>query len=85
MQNTTDTQFNLMKKLTHVCTNLRPFQSFEYDPEGGQISLVTEWLIPSDGVNQLRDLIAGRKADEKISIRRFDRSFKLAIVKSIQL
>lgn len=85
MQNSTDNQFNLMKKLTQVCTNLRPFQSFEYDPNGGTISLITEWLIPSDSVTQLRELIAGRKADEKISIRRFDHSFKLAIVKSIQL
>lgn len=85
MHTNTDRSINVVSKLTQVCRNLRPFQTFEYDPNQGHIQIVTEWSIPTNQQNQLCDIIAGRKADEKISVRRFDHSFKLAIVKSIQL
>ena len=85
MHTNTDRNINVASRLSQVCSNLRPFQAVEYDPSEGHIHIVTEWLIPTNQQNQLCEIIAGRKADEKISVRRFDHSFKLAIVKSIQL
>lgn len=76
---------SVTSKIAEVCTNLRPFQAVEYDPSTGHLSVTTEWLIPTTQVQQLVEILGRRKEDEKVSVRRFDQNFKVAMEKSVQL
>ncbi|MFN8440373.1 MAG: hypothetical protein U0175_06390 [Caldilineaceae bacterium] len=72
-------------RITQVCVNLQPFQSVEYDPMTGIISIITEWLIPQNETHQLTEILAHRREGDKLSVRRFDQNYKVALVKSVQL
>lgn len=76
---------SVTSKIAEYCTNLRPFQAVEYDPTTGNLSVITEWLVPTTQMQQLVEILGRRKDDEKISVRRFDQNFKVAMEKSIQL
>jgi hypothetical protein len=78
-----ESQSNLSSKIAKICANLRPFQALEYDPAAGMILIITEWLIPSGEVEQISEIIARRKADEKITVRRYDENFKVALIKRL--
>ena len=83
MASTADNRTDLSSKLAKICVNLRPFQALEYDPALGMILLITEWLIPSSEVERIAEIIARRKEDEKITVKRYDESFKVALIKRL--
>ena len=85
MATTADSQSNLSGKIAKICANLRPFQALEYDPAAGMILIITEWLIPSGEVGQISEIIARRKADEKITVRRYDENYKVALIKRLSV
>lgn len=78
-----ENQPNLSSKIARICANLRPFQALEYDPAAGMILIITEWLIPSGEVDKISEIIARRKDDEKITVRRYDENFKVALIKRL--
>lgn len=71
----------IYKRLVYICRNLAPFQALEFDPQTNSIILITEWLIPYHNAERIYDIIARRKKDEKITIRRFEENYKVALVK----
>ena len=85
MQTISSLSPSVTSKIAEYCTNLRPFQAVEYDPTTGNLSVITELLIPTTQPQQLVEILGRRKENEKISVRRFDQNFKVAMEKSIQL
>ncbi len=85
MAATKEAKNDLSEKIAKICANLRPFQALEYDPAAGIIVLITEWLIPSGDVERISDIIAHRKEDEKITVRRFDENYKVALIKRLSV
>jgi len=85
MAATKEVKNDLSEKIAKICANLRPFQALEYDPTAGIIVLITEWLIPSGDVERISDIIAHRKEDEKITVRRFDENYKVALIKRLSV
>lgn len=73
------------QKITTIYKNLRPFQALEFDPQTNIIILITEWLIPFDNVGWLYDILAHRKDDEKVTIRRYDENYKVALIKRVSV
>ncbi len=80
-----DSPSNLSSKIAKICANLRPFQALEYDPTARIIVITTEWLIPSGEVDQISEIITRRKADEKITVRRYDENFKISLIKRLSV
>ena len=76
---------DLSNKIAKICVSLRPFQALEYDPSAGMILLITEWLIPSSEVERISDIIARRKEDEKITVKRYDENYKIALIKRLNV
>ncbi len=85
MAATKEVKNDLSEKIAKICANLRPFQALEYDPAAGIIVLITEWLIPSSDVERISDIIAHRKEDEKITVRRYDENYKVALIKRLSV
>ena len=83
MSATEEYKTDLSNKIAKICANLRPFQALEYDPSAGTILLITEWLIPSSEVDRVSDIIARRKEDEKITVRRYDENYQIALIKRL--
>jgi hypothetical protein len=65
--------------------HLRPFQSLEYDPATNVISIITESLVPSRAIEQMNEVLAGRRSDEKLSVRRFADTYKIAFVRQLKV
>jgi len=74
---------DLSKKIAKICLNLRPYQSLEYDPEDGMLVIITEWLVPGTAADQIWEIFARRKDDEKITVRRYDENYKVTLVKRL--
>lgn len=85
MAATKEVRNDLSEKIAKICINLRPFQALEYDPALGTLVLITEWLIPSSDVERVADIIAHRKEDEKITVRRYDENYKVALIKRLSV
>lgn len=75
----------LARKIAAVCKMLKPFQSLDYDPHSGTISIITELLVPVDEAAQIADVLANRAPEEKIAVRRFADSYKVLLTKKIKV
>jgi hypothetical protein len=73
------------KRIAEVCKNLKPFQSLEFDPNRGLVTIVTELIVPSNDPAQIADILAQRMSGEKILVRRFADSYKITLSRSIKL
>jgi hypothetical protein len=82
---TNDSAENLSRKIAEVVAKLKPFQSLEYDPESGVVSIVTELLVPGEDVSQISDILLRRREDEKISVKRYADNFKISLIRQIKL
>ena len=71
---------DLSKKMTKISLKLRPYQSLEYDPEDGVVAINTEWLVPRTATDQILEILACRKEDEKLTIRCYDKNYKITLV-----
>jgi len=80
---TAEPNSTLSKKITKICVQLRPYQALEYDPAVEMLLLTTEWLISSSDADKLGEIVARRTDDEKITVRRFDDNYKVALVKRL--
>jgi hypothetical protein len=78
-------QDKLACRMSEVCVNLKPFQSFEYDPAIGLVTICTELLVPSHDLERLWDVVTRRERGEKIAVKRFANSYKVALTKRIHL
>ncbi|MEZ4706955.1 MAG: hypothetical protein R3A44_07115 [Caldilineaceae bacterium] len=75
----------LSDTLAQICAQLRPFQTLEYEPKTGIVSIVTEWLVPGGDTAQMMQLLARRRDDEKLTVRRFADNYKISLVRRLQL
>jgi hypothetical protein len=75
----------LSSKIAQVCASLRPFEAMEYDPHSGLIALITEWLIPSKEIGRIGEILSQRRGDEKITVKRFDNNYKVAMVRYVKV
>jgi hypothetical protein len=75
----------LSGKIAQACANLKPFQTIEYDPATNTVLIVTELLVPSPDVNQLVEILAHRRADEKVTIKRFAEHYKIALTRGLKV
>jgi hypothetical protein len=75
----------LSRKIAQVCASLKPFQSLEYDPATGLVLIITELLVPGHDLNQLAEILTHRRADEKISVKRFADNYKIVLTRRIKL
>jgi hypothetical protein len=73
------------KRIAEVCKNLKPFQSLDFDPNRGLITIVTELIVPSNDPAQIADILAQRMNGEKILVRRFADSYKITLSRTIKL
>jgi hypothetical protein len=78
-------QATFASKIAEVCANLKPFQSLEFDPASGVVTIVTELLVPSHDTDQVAEIVAKRRADEKILVNRYADTFKIALTRQIKL
>ena len=70
----------IAQKITEKCMALRAFQSLEYDPCAGVGTITTEWLIPSNEFERVSEIIFACKADEKVSVRRYEEKYKIVLI-----
>jgi hypothetical protein len=82
---TNDSAENLSRKIVEVVAKLKPFQSLEYDPESGVVSIITELLVPGEDVGQISEILSRRREDEKISVKRYADNFKISLIRQIKL
>ncbi len=73
----------LAEQIARLGTNLKPFQSLEYDPETGQIVIVTENLVPSHSPGQMVRLVANCEEGERVLIKRFPDAFKVTVISTL--
>jgi hypothetical protein len=85
MPATTEQPTNLPRKIAEVAVRLKPFQSLEYDPETGLVSIVTELLIPGDEADKIAEILARCEQDEKVTVKRYAESYKVVLSRHIQL
>jgi hypothetical protein len=78
-------QTTFASKIAEVCINLKPFQSLEFDPIAGVVTIVTELLVPSHDTGQVAEIVARRRADEKILVSRYADTYKIALTRQIKL
>lgn len=85
MPATNEPPANLARKIAEVVIKLKPFQSLEYDPETGLVSIVTELLVPGDEVDKIAEILARCDEDEKVTVKRYADSYKVILSRHIQL
>ncbi|RIK35336.1 MAG: hypothetical protein DCC55_30590 [Chloroflexi bacterium] len=85
MPATNEPPANLPRKIAEVVIKLKPFQSLEYDPETGLVSIVTELLVPGDEVDKIAEILARCDEDEKVTVKRYADSYKVILSRHIQL
>lgn len=73
------------KKIAKAATELKPFQSLEYDPAVGIVSIITELLIANDATDQLTKLLAARRADEKVTVTRYAENYRVVLIRRLKL
>jgi hypothetical protein len=71
--------------LVEVCKNLKPFQSLEFDPQNGRVAIITELLVASGDEQQVLDILAHHGANERVMVRRFADSYKIAFTRYIRI
>lgn len=71
--------------LVEVCKNLKPFQSLEFDPQSGLVAIVTELLVASSDEQQVIDILTHHGANEKVMIRRFADTYRIAFTRYIRV
>jgi hypothetical protein len=71
--------------LAEVCKNLKPFQSFEFDPQRGLVAIITELVVASSDEQQIIDILTQHGANEKVSVRRFADSYKIVFTRHIRV
>ncbi|RIK35334.1 MAG: hypothetical protein DCC55_30580 [Chloroflexi bacterium] len=71
--------------LVEVCKNLKPFQSLEFDPQSGLVTIITELLVASSDEQQIIDILAHHGANEKVVVRRYADTFKIAFTRHIRV
>lgn len=75
----------LSRKIAQVCANLKPFQAVEYDPATGMVLIISEFLVPGHDAGQVTELLTHRRADEKVSVKRFADNYKIILTRRIKL
>lgn len=85
MPATNEPPTNLPRKIAEIAVRLKPFQSLEYDPETGQVSIVTELLVPGDEVDQIAEILARCEEDERVTVKRYADSYKVVLSRRVQL
>lgn len=73
----------LAEQIARLGANLKPFQSLEYDPETGQIVIITENLVPSHAPGQMIGIVANCEEGEKVLIKRFPDAFKVTVISTL--
>jgi len=76
---------NLARKIAEVVVKLKPFQSLEYDPTTGVVSIITELLVPHEDVEQISEILARRRDDEKVAVKRYADNYKIALIRRLKL
>lgn len=71
--------------LVEVCKNLKPFQSLEFDPKSGTVTIITELLVASSDEQQVIEILTHHGANEKVLVRRFADTFKIAFTRHIRV
>jgi len=72
-------------KIAAACAGLEPFQSFEYDPESGIATIITEVLVSSVEPERITEILARRRVDEKITVTRQADTYKVALTRQIKI
>jgi hypothetical protein len=85
MSSTTESAAGLSRKIAEVVIKLKPYQSLEYDPETGFVSIITELLVPGEEVDQIAEILARCDEDEKVAVKRYADSFKVTLIRRIKL
>jgi hypothetical protein len=75
----------LSRKIAEVVVKLKPFQSLEYDPATGVVLIITELLVPGEDVDQITEILARRREDEKVSVKRFADTYKVVLIRRLKL
>lgn len=70
---------SLTERLAHLCIDLKPFQSLEYNPDTGGIQIVTERLVPAHSPGQMVRIVASAEEGEKVEVKRFPDAFKITV------
>ena len=70
----------IAKRIAKICTDLRAFQSMEYDPGASMGVITTEWLIPSYEFTRVSEIVLACKADEKLNVRRYEDKYKVVLI-----
>ena len=71
------------EQIARLGTNLKPFQSLEYDPESGSIQIITENLVPSHSPGQMIRIVANCEEGERVQIKRFPDAFKVIVISTL--
>jgi hypothetical protein len=74
-----------LRKLAQLSIGLRPFQALEYDPATGSVVITTETLVAAHETEQIIRLVANRREEEKLRIRRFPDGYKVTTVSELTL
>jgi hypothetical protein len=82
---TNDAVASLSRKIAEVVVKLKPFQSLEYDPMTGVVLIITELLVPGEDIDQITEILARRREDEKVSVKRFADNYKVVLVRRLKL
>ena len=85
MSSTNESVANLSRKIAEVVVKLKPFQSLEYDPETGFVSIVTELLVPGEEADQIAEILAHCDEDEKVAVKRYADSYKVTLIRRVKL
>lgn len=85
MSSTNETATNHSKKIAEVAAKLKPFQSLEYDPETGYVSIVSELLVPSEDADQITEILSRCDEDEKVTVKRYADSYKVTLIRRVKL
>jgi hypothetical protein len=85
MSSTSDANANLAQKIADVVVKLKPYQSLEYDPETGFVSIITELLVPSEEIDQIAEILTRGDDDEKVNVKRYADSYKVTLIRRVKL
>jgi hypothetical protein len=85
MTNLQNANQSLLQKIAKTITELKPFQSLDYDPEPGLVSIITELLVPSDDLDQLVEIVSHCRANERLSVKRYADCYRVILVRQVKL
>jgi pyruvate-formate lyase-activating enzyme len=85
MSVTNESVAGVARKIADVVTKLKPFQSLEYDPETGFVSIITELLVPGEDADEIAEILARCDEDEKVTVKRYADSYKVTLIRRVKL